>query len=71
MLSTLILTPRDDRGVEILDEMERETPAPFRWNDRTGARSYALRGDFAPPSWRDVLDRLDANWREHLEAHLT
>lgn len=69
--STLILTPKDDRGIAILDELERETPAPFRVNTRTGARSYWRNADFAPPSFREILDRIDADWREHLEAHLT
>ena len=38
--TTLTLTPLDDRGREILDQLEASTTLPFRLNDRTGARSY-------------------------------
>jgi hypothetical protein len=40
MSTTLTLTPLDDRGTEILDELEAVATPPFRWCSRTGARSY-------------------------------
>lgn len=69
--STLILTPKDNRGVEIMDELETKAIPPFRWNTATGARSYWRNDMYAPKSFREVLDEIDANWTEHLEAHLT
>jgi hypothetical protein len=38
--TSLTLTPLDERGTELLDELERAHTPPFLWDDRTGARSY-------------------------------
>ena len=59
MSTTATFTPRDDRGVELLDELEREAPAPFRLNLDTGARSYWIHADSAPPDgYEAALERL-------------
>ena len=56
--TTLTLTPPDDRGREILVQLEAGT-TPFRWSDRTGARSYWINAQGAPPDgYEAALDRL-------------
>ena len=65
--TTLTLTPLDDRGREILDQIEASAIPPFRWNDRTGARSYWTKAQGAPPGGYDAeLDRFAPDWRDHL-----
>jgi hypothetical protein len=65
--TTATFTPRDDRGVELLDELEREAPPAFRWNLSTGARSYWTNAQGAPSDgYQAALDLLDPSWREHL-----
>ena len=67
MSTTLTLTPLDDRGREILDQLEADAPPPFRWSERTGARSYWINADGAPADgYEAALDRLAPDWREHL-----
>ena len=69
MSTTLTLTPLDDRGREILDRLEAVTTPPFRWDDRTGARSYWISADGAPPDGYEAeLDGLAPDWREHVSA---
>ena len=46
--TTVTLTPRDNRGREILDQLEASSIPPFRYNDRTGARSYWTNAQEAP-----------------------
>jgi hypothetical protein len=59
------LTPLDERGIKLLDELEAKTALlPFK-TDAQGGRTYAL-------SLRDtggfdrVLDRIGGDWRNHL-----
>jgi hypothetical protein len=67
MSTTLTLTPRDDCGREILDQFEADATPPFRWSERTGARSYWINAQGAPPDgYEAALDRLEPDWREHL-----
>jgi len=67
--TTLTLTPLNDRGAKILDELEADSVPPFRWNLSTGARSYWTSADGAPEhGYPAALDRLDPSWREHLGA---
>ena len=67
MSTTLTLTPRDDRGREILDQLEAGSMAPFRWSERTGERSYWINAQGAPADgYEAALDRLAPDWREHL-----
>ncbi len=67
MSTTVTLTPLDDRGREILDELEAIATPPFRWSDRTGARSYWINADGAPADgYEAALDRLAPDWRDHV-----
>jgi hypothetical protein len=59
------LTPLDERGIKLLDELEAKTALlPFK-TDAQGGRTYSL-------SRRDtngfdrVLDRIGGDWRSHL-----
>ena len=62
--TTVKLTPLDDRGRELLDRLEAGTTPPFRWDDRTGARSYWINADGAPTDgYEAALDRLAPDWR--------
>ena len=71
MSTTLTLTPRDDRGREILDQLEASSTPPFRTSERTGERSYWINADTAPADgYEAALDRLASDWREHLSAAL-
>jgi hypothetical protein len=60
--------PRDDRAIELLDELEGRTGAhPFEVSEPSGARTYDL--DAARMSMDgldETLDRIDSDWRKHL-----
>ena len=67
--TTLTLTPLDDRGREILNRFEAGATTPFRYSDRTGARSYWINADGVPADGYEAeLDRLAPDWREHVNA---
>jgi hypothetical protein len=61
-------TPLDDRGREILDELEQQTHlGPYRTKEQTGERDYSVIADGLDVEGFDpVLDRIDADWRRHL-----
>ena len=48
MSTTVTFRPLDDRGVEILDELEVNSVPPCRWSLNTGARSYWINAQGAP-----------------------
>jgi hypothetical protein len=62
----MTLTPLDDRGTAILDELETDAPPPFRWDLKTGARPYWQRPGGAGGWLRGRARRLTPGWREHL-----
>ena len=67
MSTTVTFTPLDDRGREIIDQLEASATPPFRHNDRTGARSYWINAEGAPADgYEAALDRLAPDWRDHL-----
>jgi hypothetical protein len=67
--TTVTFTPLDDRGREILDQLEARTTPAFRWSDRTGARSYWINVEGAPTDGYEAeLDRLEPDWRDHLSV---
>jgi hypothetical protein len=59
------LTPLDERGIKLLDELEAKTALlPFK-TDAQGGRTYALsRRD--TKGFDRVLDRIGGDWRSHL-----
>jgi hypothetical protein len=67
--TTLILTPLDDRGIEILNALEAEATLSFRTNLNTGVRSHWVNAQGVPPDgYEAALERLSPDWREHLAA---
>lgn len=66
MAAVIELVPRDERGVELLDALERRTEVlPFKTNTRTGARAYYLQSA-GTDGFDSVLDSIDPQWGEHL-----
>ena len=59
------LTPLDERGIKLLDELEAKTALlPFK-TDARGCRTYALSsGDRS--GFDRILDRIGGDWRNHL-----
>lgn len=66
MATQIELVPHDDRGIELLDELEERTEELlFRTNIRTGARAYWLE-DAGTEGFDAMLHSIDPGWREHL-----
>jgi hypothetical protein len=63
--SEIQLTPLNERGIKLLDELEAKTALlPFR-TDAQGGRTYELsRRDTA--GFDRMLDRIGGDWRNHL-----
>jgi hypothetical protein len=67
MSTTLTLTPLDDRGTEILDQLKAASIPPFQWDGRTGARCYWINAQGAPvDGYEAALSRIQPDGREHL-----
>jgi hypothetical protein len=67
MAAIVRLTPLDDRGRELLNELERATAMRPQETFEDGSRSYWLSAAHAGVDGFDpMLDKLDANWREHV-----
>ena len=50
-----------------IEEFSTSSTPPFRWSDRTGARSYWINADGAPTDgYEAALDRLAPDWRDHV-----
>ena len=65
--TTVTLIPLDNLGRRILDRLDANTVPPYRWNHKTGARSYWINADGAPADGYEAeLDRLAPDWRDHL-----
>jgi len=66
MVAVIALRPDDDRGGEILDELERRTaPRPEQLDD--GTRRYYLDAPDADVDVFDpMLDKIDRDWRNHV-----
>lgn len=67
MAAEIRLQPLNERGNEILDELEQRTEKlPFR-RSGTGARDYWLEAQDVDTSGFDaMLDKIDAGWRDHV-----
>lgn len=59
--------PLDDRGKELLDQLEERTEKrPYLQND-SGERAYWLEAqEVGVDGFDAMLDSIDANWRDHL-----
>ena len=68
MAAGVRFTALDDRGQEILDELEQQTHlGPFRTKEQTGERDYSVTADGVGVEGFDpVLDRIAPDWRRHL-----
>ena len=66
MAAEIALHPDDDRGREILDELEKRTELePDRVDG--GTRRYYLPAEDAEITSLDAeLDKIDSDWRNHL-----
>ena len=65
MSEEIQLTPVDERGIKLLDELEAKTALlPFK-TDAQGGRTYAL-SRRATDEFDRVLDRIGGDWRNHL-----
>jgi hypothetical protein len=65
--TTIVLTPRDDRGREILDLLEAVAPPPFKWSYQTGGALLLGEAQDTPAGgYESALDEIAADWREHL-----
>lgn len=69
MSAEIVFVPLDDRGNELLNELEERTDVlPYKTNTRTGQRAYSLDSvDAGTDGFDDMLDRIASDWREHLQ----
>jgi hypothetical protein len=66
MAAIIVLAPHSDRGVEILDELERRIDQRGERLD-DGQRSYTLLGAQAEVDAFDkMLDLIEGHWRQHI-----
>jgi hypothetical protein len=67
MAAVIALRPEDDRGREILDELEKRTEVQPEQVIDDGTRRYHLHGKGVYVSSLDpMLDRIDLDWRDHV-----
>ena len=69
MGAVISLKPKDDRGNEILDELEARTEMePDKSILEDGTRRYYLLVEAADVEAFDpLLDKIDSSWRDHVE----
>ncbi len=65
MTGVLKFWPGDDRGEEILDELEERFELTSQRFDRVREYYIAVSGKADLTGW---LDQIDTNWRAHIEA---
>jgi hypothetical protein len=67
MAGVIRLVPLDERGREIIDELERNTAEqPTEIQDDAG-RLYHLEGeDVGGEGFDAILSRIDSDWQEHV-----
>lgn len=67
MAAVIALRPEDDRGREILDELEKQTEVQPEQVVDDGTRRFYLHGkDVYVSSLDPLLDRIDPDWRDHV-----
>jgi hypothetical protein len=63
----IALRANDDRGQEIVDELEKQTEVPPDEVDDDGTRRYYLHGEGTDVNALDpMLDKIASDWRDHL-----
>lgn len=66
MPAEIALRPNDDRGKEILDELEEETKVPPEVLE-DGTRRYHASSEYAgEDAFNPMLDKIDRGWRNHI-----
>jgi hypothetical protein len=61
------LVPLDERGREIIDELEEKTGEQPTEIQDDGGRLYHLQGeDLGGEGFDAMLSRIDSDWREHV-----
>ncbi|MGZ5356756.1 MAG: hypothetical protein ACXWZW_11150, partial [Solirubrobacterales bacterium] len=67
MAGVIRLVPLDERGREIIDELEEETGEQPTEIQDDGGHLYHLHGeDAAGEAFDAMLSRIDSDWREHV-----
>jgi hypothetical protein len=67
MTAVVQLTALDDRGREIIAELEERTQERPREISKDGTREYYLSAHLVGVDGFDsMLDRIDSEWRDHL-----
>jgi hypothetical protein len=66
MAAEIALRPNDDRGREILDELEKQTGMKPEIIDDGSHRYYLSAMDADVDAFDPMLDKIDSDWRDHL-----
>jgi hypothetical protein len=69
MAAVIALRPKDDRGVEIIVELEARTEMnPMEAIDDGTRRYYLSAEDARLDAFDPMLDEIDADWSDHVET---
>jgi len=66
MAAEIALHPNDDRGGEILDELEKQTELKPEILPDGSHRYYLSATDADVDAFDPMLDKIDSDWRDHL-----
>jgi hypothetical protein len=67
MAGVIRLVPLDERGREIIDELEENTRKQPSEIQADGGRLYHLEGeDVSGEGFDVILSRIDSDWRDHV-----
>jgi hypothetical protein len=68
LAAVIALRPNDDRGIEIIVELEARTEMnPMEAIDDGIRRYYLSAEDARLDAFDPMLDKIDENWRDHIE----
>jgi hypothetical protein len=69
MAAVIALRPKDDRGVEIIVELEARTEMnPMEVIEDDIRRYYLSAEDDGVDAFDAMLDKIDADWSDHVET---
>ena len=69
MAALIALRPKDDRGIEIIVELEARTEMnPMEAIDDGTRRYYLSAEDARLDAFDPMLDKIDADWGDHVET---